>query len=67
MNVIIKVTGNLDENWSRWFENLEIKFDGEYTKFEGSVADQSELHGILNKIRNLNLKLVLVETENKKK
>ncbi len=59
----IKIKGKLSEQWTEWFDNFEIEFDGENTTLSGLVSDQSALHGILNKIRDLNLKLISVNTE----
>ena len=57
----IKVKGCLDPKWEDWFEGMTISHEGAYTSFKGAVADQSALHGILDRIRNLNLKLVYLE------
>jgi hypothetical protein len=58
----IKVQGGLPEGWSGWFNGMTIKVENEsdgppVTTLTGTV-DQSALHGILAKIRDLNLKLV---------
>ena len=63
MQVTIKIKGNLDEQWADWFENLEINFDGKNTILSGHIEDQSALHGILNRIRDLNLTLISVNPE----
>ena len=57
----IRVQGNLDEQWSDWFDGLSVTEagDGE-TLIKGEVADQAALRGILEKIWNLNLVLVSV-------
>ncbi len=60
--IIIK--GQLGEQWTEWFENMEISYDGENTILTGHVKDQASLHGILNRIRDLNLKLISVNPEN---
>jgi hypothetical protein len=57
----IRVKNHLDPCWRDWFEgwtitNLE---DGEVLLI-GADVDQSALHGALNKIRDLNLKLISV-------
>jgi len=61
----IKVEGHLPEHWSDWFNDLEITrraaSDGvPMTILTGPVADQAALHGILNRIRDLNVKLISV-------
>jgi hypothetical protein len=58
----IKVQGGLPQNWSDWFSGMTITVENEsdgppVTTLTGTV-DQSALHGILAKIRDLNLKLV---------
>ena len=60
---IIKIKGKLSEHWADWFDGFEIIFDGEDTLLKGHVADQSALHGLLNKIRDLNLKLISINPE----
>jgi hypothetical protein len=57
----IKVKGCLDQKWEDWFEGMAISHEGAYTSFKGEVADQSALHGLLDRIRDLNLKLVYLE------
>lgn len=62
----IKVKGKLNESWSEWFNGMTIAYktneDGvPVTILTGPVADQTALHGLLNKIRDLGLKLVSVE------
>ena len=54
----IRVEGILDEKWSGWFDGLTItpQTSGE-TLLSGPVADQSALHGLLNKIRDMGLPL----------
>lgn len=58
----IKVKGKLDESWTEWFEGLDIAIDGEYTILSGNKKDDAFVHGILNKIRDLNLELISVTT-----
>ena len=65
----IKLRGRLKESWSEWFNGMTIEFEmvaGEkpVSTLTGFLADQSALHGILNKIRNLGLKLLSVEQIN---
>lgn len=57
----IKVKGRLEPKWSDWFDGMEIAYEENCTLMTGPVADQSSLHGLLNRIRDLNLPLLLVE------
>jgi hypothetical protein len=62
----IKVQGQLDLLWSKWFEGMTLAHveNGESgmacTLIAGPVIDQSALHGLLTKIRDLNLTLISV-------
>ncbi len=65
----IKVQGRLSENWSKWFDGLaleaaETESGPTLTILTGQVADQAALHGLLNRIRDLGLPLLLVECLN---
>jgi len=57
---IIKIKGHLDQKWMEWFEGLEMAYEGNCTILSGHIKDQAAMHGILNKIRDLNLKLISV-------
>ena len=57
----IKLKGHLDHNWSDWFEQMAICARGRETILTGPVADQAALHGLLIRIRDLNLTLLSVE------
>jgi len=57
----IKLKGRLDPKWSDWFEQMEISTEGGQTILTGPVADQAALHGLLVRIRDLNLPLLSVE------
>jgi hypothetical protein len=57
----IRVAGKLPTNWSNWFDDLDIQCGpGEESLLSGPLADQAALHGVLAKIRDLNLKLLSV-------
>jgi hypothetical protein len=56
----IKVKGVLDEKWSDWFNGLAITVESGITTLSGAIADQPRLHGLLSKIRDLNLTLLSV-------
>ncbi len=57
----IIVRGRLDTGWSEWLGNLTISYDTDFTILTGYVVDQSALHGILQRIRDMNLSLVSVQ------
>lgn len=58
----ILVKGCLDDSWSNWFDSLAVVADSQcgQTAITGWLADQSALHGLLNKVRNLGLVLIAV-------
>jgi len=57
----IKVKGHLDSHWSEWFEGLTMRYDERGNTFlSGPVTDQAALHGLLGKIRDMNLALISV-------
>ena len=58
-NIII-VQGHLDAQWKDWFEGMVIGYEGTNTILSGNIKDEAHLHGVLNQIRNLNLKLISV-------
>ena len=66
----IKVQGHFDKKWKDWFEGMDIIYEGDNTILSGNVKDEAFIHGILNRIRDLNLKLISVNPtkgENNKK
>jgi len=63
-NIII-VQGRLDTTWKDWFEGMAISYEGPNTKLSGNIKDEAHLHGVLNKIRDLNLKLISVNPAGK--
>jgi len=57
----IKVGGHLDQCWSDWFAGLKLThLEGNQTLLSGSLPDQAALHGLLERIRDLNLILISV-------
>ena len=56
----IHVKGQIPAIWSDWFEDLEIKLEGENSILTGEVPDHAAVHGIIERIRDLNLDLISV-------
>ncbi len=57
----LRIEGHLDQHWSPWFGGLAITHDDDgTTTLRGVVTDQSELHGLLAKIRDLGITLLSV-------
>ena len=57
----IRLRGHLGQLWSDWFDGLAITWDNNGdTLLTGRVADQSALHGLLRKIRDLGVTLVSI-------
>ena len=57
---IIKIQGHLNEKWKECFEGMEISYEGNNTILTGNLKDEAHIHGVLNIIRDLNLKLISV-------
>ena len=56
----IRVDGVLDERWTDWFSGIQVSNDGTKTVIAGLLPDQSALHGLLTKVRDLGLTLISV-------
>ena len=57
----IRIKGQLDSQWTDWFEGLTITLEEDgNTLLTGLVIDQAALHGLLKKIRDLGIALVSV-------
>jgi hypothetical protein len=58
----ILVEGVLDDHWSAWFDGLQVSGDAHVgtTTIAGPLPDQTALHGLLTKIRDLGLPLLEV-------
>jgi hypothetical protein len=64
MFITMRIAGHLDSHWLDWFEGLDMRHlpDGN-TELSGSVVDQTALHGMLNRARDLGLTLLRVSVE----
>ena len=61
----IKIQGFLDKEWADWFDGFSITHEPDgTTMLSGSVADQSALHGLLIRLRNLGMSLISVNPDN---
>jgi hypothetical protein len=56
----IRLQGNLDARWSTWFDGLDVVHQDGTTVVRGLVADQSALHGLLQKVRDVGIPLISV-------
>jgi hypothetical protein len=45
---------------AEWFEGLHIHNQDDQTVLSGTLRDQSELHGVLDKVRDLGLSVITV-------
>lgn len=59
---LIKIEGVLDDEWSDWLEGLTItpQTTGE-TWLKGQIIDQTALHGIFKKLRDLGVTILFVK------
>lgn len=56
-----KVAQNVSDQWAAWFDGLDLAHDDQgHTLLTGIIVDQAALHGVLSKIRDLNLILISV-------
>ena len=59
----ICVEGELDERWLRWSEGLEVKASLNNQTIISGAFDQSALHGLFNRIRDLGITLISVQRQ----
>lgn len=57
----LRVEGHLDAHWSARFDDLALTLmDDGTTTLTGLVQDQSQLHGLLARIRDLGITLISI-------
>ena len=57
----IRVSGHLDEDWTDWFDGLEIRREADCsTRLSGQFVDQASLFSLLRKVRDTGMKLLSV-------
>ena len=54
----ITIQGHLDIKWKNSFEGMKISYEGDNTILTGNLKDEAHMHGVLNIIMDLNLKLI---------
>jgi hypothetical protein len=59
--VVIRIRGHLGAEWSEWLGGLSIACEGDESVLTGPIADQSELYGLLSRLRDLGLVLISVD------
>ena len=58
---VIRVKGHLAPRWAEWFEGLTMTHtDSGETILSGPIPDQAALHGVLDRMRDLNVELISV-------
>lgn len=57
----IRIKGHLGPRWTDWFEGMDITpADNGDTLVTGPVIDQAALHGVIKRVRDLNLPLLSI-------
>jgi hypothetical protein len=57
----IRIQGTLSPEWAEWFDGMEMDLEADdVTVLAGPVPDQAALHGLLARVRDLNLTLISV-------
>ena len=63
----ICIQGHLQDKWAEWFYGMNLTREGDgSTTLYGPLPDQTALHSVLQKISNMNLRLISVSEKNRK-
>ena len=57
---VIHLEGVLEARWSDWFGGLTVETEADETILSGTLPDQSALHGLLDKARDLGVSVISV-------
>lgn len=59
----IRVEGQLDPLWADWFDGLALTnlVEEGQAVLHGPIRDQAALHGVLTRIRDLNLTIISIK------
>lgn len=54
----IRIDGHLDRRWAAWFDGMDLVTNDDGTSvLRGPVVDQSALHGLLDRLRDMGVPL----------
>ena len=56
----IRIQERLSLDWAEWFEDMAIRREEGQTILAGPIVDQAAMHGLLARLRNLNLTLLSI-------
>ena len=59
----ICLEGTLDDRWLRWFEGLVVSSSADNQTIIQGKFDQSALHGLFNRIRDLGITIISVQCQ----
>jgi hypothetical protein len=60
--VEIHIRGQIDPEWSEWFEGFSIQEEGaNLTVLRGEIIDQTALYALLNRLSRLGIELTSID------